>query len=166
MSYRHVRFLSLNETPELQQPRWPILLPKRLLQTTIKNPRIDERWFLSGPIGKNKIESLMKFMAKKSWLTWRSKNHLTRASANHEMTDNNVPDSLQVYVTGHKYPRSLNNYRTLNNTHKHVISSILSANTSCKNQRTHPPFRPPPVMHLWDGKNVSDYCTAANAVSH
>lgn len=37
----------------------------RLLQTTIKNPRIDERWFLSGPIGKNKIESLMKFMAKK-----------------------------------------------------------------------------------------------------
>ena len=42
------------------------------------------------------------------------------------MTDNNVPDSLQVYGTGHKNASSLNNYRTLNDRHKYAISQMLS----------------------------------------
>lgn len=47
-----------------------------------------------------------------------------------KMTDNNVPDTLQVYVTGHKNVGSLNNYRSLSDNHKMAISYILSKTDS------------------------------------
>lgn len=56
------------------------------------------------------------------------------------MTDNCFPDNLQVYVTGHKNTQSLNNYRTLNDTHKPAISQMLS--------RVNPNPRPLPSASL------------------
>ena len=72
--------------------------------TNNKHPRTDEKWFLRGPIGKNKIESLMKNMAKNAGLPEDRKitNTSVRKTLVQKMTDNNVPNSLQVYVTGHK----------------------------------------------------------------
>lgn len=100
--------------------------------TNNKSPNLNEQWFLRGPIGKNKIESMMKTMAKNADLPSDRKltNTSVRKTLVQKMTDNNVPDSLQVYVTGHKNAGSLNNYRTLNDSHKHAISSILSSNSS------------------------------------
>ena len=46
------------------------------------------------------------------------------------MTDNNVPDTLQVYVIGLKNVGSLNNYRSLSDTLNMVISNISSRTDS------------------------------------
>ena len=43
---------------------------------------------------------------------------------------NNIPDTLQVYVTGHKNVGSLNNYRSLKDNHKRAIPNILSRTDS------------------------------------
>ena len=96
--------------------------------TNNKNPSVSEKWFLKGPIGKNKIEHLMRTMATNANLpeNKRITNTSVRKTLVQKMTDSNVPDSLQVYVTGHKNPSSLNNYRTLNESHKLAISHILS----------------------------------------
>lgn len=56
------------------------------------------------------------------WFT----NASVRKTLVQKMTDHNVPDTLQVYVTGHKSIGSLNNYRSLCDTHKMAISNILS----------------------------------------
>lgn len=61
----------------------------------------------------------------------RITNTSVRKTLVQRMTDSNVPDILQVYVTGHKNIQSLNNYRTINDTQKFAISSILSK-SSCK----------------------------------
>lgn len=60
--------------------------------------------------------------------------HITNTSVRktlvQKMTDNNIPDTLQVYVTGHKNVGSLNNYRSLSDSHKLAISNILSRTDS------------------------------------
>lgn len=82
---------------------------------------------MRGPVGKNKLDNMMKNMAKQANLPGmeRLTNTSVRKSLVQKMTDNQVPDSLQVYVTGHKNTQSLNNYRTLNDRHKYMISSML-----------------------------------------
>ena len=95
--------------------------------TNNKNPDLREKWFLKAPVGKNKLDNIMKNMAQKGGLPERRiTNTSVRKALVQKMTDHNVPDNLQVYVTGHKNPQSLNNYRTLNDTHKYQISRILS----------------------------------------
>lgn len=75
----------------------------------------------------------MKKMSKNAGLpdNKRITNTSVRKTLVQRMTDSNVPDTLQVYVTGHKNIQSLNNYRTINDTQKFAISSILSK-SSCK----------------------------------
>jgi hypothetical protein len=85
-----------------------------------KTPSVREKWFLRGPVGKNKLDTIMKKMAEACDLP-RLTNTSVRKALVQKMTDNNVPDSLQVYVTGHKNASSLNNYRTLNDRHKYAI---------------------------------------------
>lgn len=98
-----------------------------------KRPRIQDRWFISSPIGVNKLNDIMKKMSKNAGLpeNKRITNTSVRKTLVQRMTDSNVPDTLQVYVTGHKNIQSLNNYRTINDTQKFAISSILSK-SSCK----------------------------------
>lgn len=98
--------------------------------TNNKNPKPNEQWFLRGPIGKNKLANIMKKMAVTANLPGVGEKRFTNTSVRktlvQTMTDNNVPDNLQVYVTGHKNTQSLNNYRTLNDTQKHAISHLLT----------------------------------------
>ncbi|KAK3106021.1 hypothetical protein FSP39_011163 [Pinctada imbricata] len=96
--------------------------------TNTYRPSLKEKWFLRGPMGKNRIEALMKVMAKSASLdtTKRITNTSVRKTLVQKMTENNVPDTLQVYVTGHKNTASLNNYRTISNNQKYAISNILS----------------------------------------
>ncbi|XP_069101555.1 uncharacterized protein [Argopecten irradians] len=96
--------------------------------TNTKTPDVKERWFLRAPVGKCKLDNMMRTMAKQANLPGceRLTNTSVRKSLVQKLTDNHVPDSLQVYVTGHKNTQSLNNYRTLNDRHKLVISNMLS----------------------------------------
>ena len=105
--------------------------------TNEKNPAVQDKWFLRGPVGKNKLDNIMKNMAKAAYLPEK---HLTNTSVRktlvQKMTDHHVPDNLQTYITGHKNSQSLNNYRTLNDNQKFSISNILSRNSSCSSTIT------------------------------
>lgn len=100
--------------------------------TNNTTPGLDQKWFLRGPIGINKIKEMMRKMAKNAELPQDKKltNTSVRKTLVQRMTDCNVPDNLQVYVTGHKRPESLNNYRQLGNSHKKQISHLLTHNTA------------------------------------
>jgi hypothetical protein len=127
------------------------------------SPSLTERWFLRGPVGANKLQSLMRKMAKKANLpkNKRITNTSVRKTLVQKMTDRNVPDSLQVYVTGHKNPSSLNNYRTLNDSHKYAISSILSDTSDNSNKRE---VQSLPVHHMGDFPMLgTDATTSGNS---
>ena len=100
--------------------------------THTKTPGPSQKWFLRQPVGINKIKELMKVMSRNAELP--DNKHITNTSVRktlvQRMTDCNVPDNLQVYVTGHKRPESLNNYRQLGNNHKKLISNLLTHNTA------------------------------------
>ena len=64
----------------------------------------------------------------------RFTNTSVRKTLVQKMTDHNVPDTLQIYVTGHKSIGSLNNHRSLRDNHKMAISNILTKTES--NDRT------------------------------
>lgn len=81
-------------------------------------------------MGKNKLGDLMRRMASAAGLSENKKNVNTSVlklvTLVQKMTDCNIPDSLQVFITGHKNTQSLNNYRTLSSKQKYVVSNILS----------------------------------------
>jgi len=99
--------------------------------THTANPREGEQWFLSAPIGRNKLNSLMRVMAEKAQLPeLQFGKKLTNTSARkrlcQKLLQSNVPDTQAVLVTGHKNPASLNNYRVLTNNQQRNISNLLS----------------------------------------
>ena len=78
------------------------------------------QWFLRGPIGRNKLDGLLKTMAVKANLpSLKDGKRLTNSSARKRLCQAllqaNVPDTHAVHITGHKNPSSLNNYRVLSN---------------------------------------------------
>ena len=93
-----------------------------------KNPDVRSRWFLRGLAWLN----LIQWYNEKYGKTSKVYRHGTLDKYQSEkipcpnMTDNQVPVCQQVYVTGHKNTKSLNDYRTLNDRHRYIISSMLS----------------------------------------
>ena len=87
--------------------------------TDNKQPAVNARWFLRAPIGKNKIEGIVKKMAEEADLpkNKRFTNISVCKPLVQKMTDNEVKDTLQVYLTGHKNVGSLNNYQSLTDNH-------------------------------------------------
>lgn len=102
--------------------------------THVHAPAADERWFLRGPLGVHKLNSLMKKMAERAKLPNLANKRITNTSVRkylcQKLVDNNVPDTHAVHITGHKNPNSLNNYRSLNNKQKCTMSTLLSTNVS------------------------------------
>ena len=72
-------------------------------------------WFLRAPVGRNKLNNLMKLMAKEAELPDLEIKRITNTSVRkhlcQKLLDNNIPDTQAVHITGHKNPSSLNNYR-------------------------------------------------------
>lgn len=64
------------------------------------NSRVQEMWFVRGPIGVNKLANIMKYMAKAPDLPDTCQKRLTNTSVTliQKMTDNNIPDNLQTYL--------------------------------------------------------------------
>ena len=81
-------------------------------------PSEDEQWFLSAPVGKNKIANLMQNMAKNANMpglqSKRKTNSSVRKHLCQKLIENEVPDTQAIHITGHKNTESLNNYRTIN----------------------------------------------------
>jgi hypothetical protein len=124
--------------------------------TNNDNPTYNERWFLSQPIGVNKLNRLLKSMAEKANLPdlqfKRLSNTSVRKHLCQKLLDSNVPDTHAVHVTGHKNPQSLNNYRTLSNRQQHSMSRILSTTRPDKENIT----RPNEIAHV---QQISQTCS-------
>lgn len=146
--------------------------------THTKTPGPNQRWFLRGPVGIHKIKEMMKRMAKNAELPEdkRLTNTSVRKTLVQRMTDCNVPDNLQVYVTGHKRPESLNNYRQLGNVHKKQISNLLTHNsaqpqaTLCaptpSSSTNYPPIAAPTQSHIASGSKANCFPLAGPSNSH
>ena len=126
--------------------------------THTANPREGEQWFLSAPIGRNKLNSLLRVMAEKAQLPeLQFGKKLTNTSARkrlcQKLLQSNVPDTQAVLVTGHKNPASLNNYRVLTNNQQRNISTLLS-NTRPSPSTTQIPI--PDQVDIAFSQNVSN----------
>ncbi|RUA04261.1 MAG: hypothetical protein DSY43_06765 [Gammaproteobacteria bacterium] len=84
-------------------------------------------WFKSAPMGVNKLNSLMKTMAKKAGLNAENlTNHSGRKRMIQKLNDRGVPPTHIMQISGHKNVQSLNNYSNLSERQQRNISDILS----------------------------------------
>jgi hypothetical protein len=67
-----------------------------------ENPRIDDQWFLRGPVGKNKINNILKNMVKIAKLPEHETKRLTNSSVRkhlcQKLMDKNVPMNM-LYIS-------------------------------------------------------------------
>lgn len=100
------------------------------VNTTNKNPSLNETWFLRAPVGKNKLNTFMKSMVKNIPEAEDGNQKLTNSSVRkalcQKLLEANVPDTQAVHITGHKNASSLNNYRKLNNHQQASLSHLLA----------------------------------------
>ncbi|WAR27330.1 LOW QUALITY PROTEIN: hypothetical protein MAR_013034 [Mya arenaria] len=92
------------------------------------NPADHEQWFVAAPIGRNKLDSIMKTMAERAELpALMNGKRLTNTSARkrlcQKLLQSNVPDTQAILITGHKNEGYLNNYRVLPNDQRQSISN-------------------------------------------
>ncbi|WAR15575.1 hypothetical protein MAR_005680 [Mya arenaria] len=100
------------------------------VDTNKVNPADHAQWFLAAPIGRNKLDSIMKKMAERAGLpALMNGKRLTNTSASkrlcQKLLQSNVPDTQAILITGHKNAGSLNNYRVLSNDQRQSISNLL-----------------------------------------
>ena len=82
--------------------------------TNVNAPDDKQQWFVWGSVGRNKLNNIMKSMVKEAGVEIHGKRLTNTSVRNHlcqKLMDNNVPDNHAIHFTGHKNPRSLNNYR-------------------------------------------------------
>ncbi|KAJ8303986.1 hypothetical protein KUTeg_017569 [Tegillarca granosa] len=95
--------------------------------THTRTPSNYEQWFLRGPIGKNKLNTLLKVMAKSIGVNMDKR--LTNTSARKHLCqtliNNNVFDEQAVFWTDHKNVQSLNTYRSISNEQQCRVSKLL-----------------------------------------
>lgn len=108
--------------------------------TNPNNMKQTDQWFKRQPIGVNKLSSLMKRMVEKAGLPSdkRLSNHSARKHLVQKLSENNVPPTQIMQITGHKNVQSVNNYSNLNENQHKQISKILSGN-----QQTYPDMSAP-----------------------
>lgn len=88
-------------------------------------------WFKAGPMGSNKLSSLMKTMAEKAGLNAENlTNHSARKRMIQKLNDQDVPPTHIMQISGHKNVQSINNYSSLSEKQQRNISNILSVSAS------------------------------------
>ena len=76
-----------------------------------RNPASEKPWFKSAPMGVNKLNALLKTMAQKAELdTSNLSNHSARKRMIQKLSEQNVPPTHIMQVSGHKNVQSINNY--------------------------------------------------------
>lgn len=106
--------------------------PQNITVTNEKQPKLEDNWCIPSTMCVNKLADLMNLMSIHPGLpdNQRVTNTIARRPLVQRMTDSNVLDTLQVYLTVHKNSPSLRKYRTSNDSLKNAISSIVSKSSS------------------------------------
>ena len=96
--------------------------------TRNKFPGDKDTWFISQPMGNNKLSKLMSMMVQKAEIGVDRKltNHSARKFLVQKLSDRNVPPHAIMQITGHKRVESILSYSQIN-VHQHrEISNILA----------------------------------------
>ena len=105
--------------------------------TPLQKVPIDQAkpWFKVVPVGKNRLNAMLKEMSTEAGLTLNHTNHSLRAYGTTTMFQANVPDKLIKERTGHRSLKALHQYERNCDTQLLDVSNILSNNegssTSC-----------------------------------
>lgn len=112
-AYKSKRPADFNEADE----------PLYLAAATNVNAPYDKQWFVMGPVGRNKLNNIIRSMVKQKGVKIHGKRLTNTSVRKHlcqKLLHNNVPDH-HIYITGHKNPGSLNN-------HRYIIQSSIHHN--------------------------------------
>ena len=87
----------------------PVLTGFYERKTTLRrSSNLEKPWFKSAPMGVNKLNALLKTMAQKAEL-----DHSARKRMIQKLSEQNVPPTHIMQVSGHKNVQSINNYSCL-----------------------------------------------------
>ncbi|XP_077990940.1 uncharacterized protein KIAA1958-like [Glandiceps talaboti] len=96
-------------------------------------------WFKNQPIGVNKLNTIMKSMAKSAGLSDKLSNHSARKACVQRLLDAGVPPNTAAQLSGHKNPASLNRYAVASDDQQRQMSDILTGIQNKFDPRPAPP---------------------------
>ena len=102
------------------------------VKNTLKEESLQTKeWFKAAPVGINKLNSLMKTMAKKAGINnERLRNHSGRKTMIQTLNENDIPPTHIAQLSGHKNLKSLENYSKVSTRQEMQMSKLLSGYTS------------------------------------
>ena len=87
----------------------------------------EKPWFKRAPVGQNKLNGIMKTMAEKASLGSNLTNHSGQKTMNMQtLTNNNIPPTDIIQLSGHKNLQSVTNYAVVSETQQLNMSRTLS----------------------------------------
>ena len=85
-------------------------------------------WFKAGPIGRNKLNSLMKTVAQKTGINnERLRNHSNRKAVIQALSENDIPPTHIAQLSGHKNLKSIEDYSKVSTKQQMQMSKVLSS---------------------------------------
>ena len=99
-----------------------------------------KEWFKVGPVGINKLNSLVKTMAQKAGINnKRLRNHSGRKTMIQTLSENDIPPTHITQLSGHKNLKSIENYSKILTKQQMQMSKVLNsvvAGTATKTSST------------------------------
>lgn len=122
----------------------------------INNCRKDSSkpWFKKSAVGVNTLNSLMKRMADKAGFGPNLKNHSGRKTMMQTLTDNNIPPTDIIQLSGHKNLQSVTNYSTVSQSQQMKMSRALSGLATAKEGGSSNDFHQTVSLPLADNKST------------
>ena len=107
-----------------------------------------KEWFKVGPVGINKLNSVMKTMAQKAGInTERLRNHSSRKTMIQTLRENDIPPTHIAQLSGHKNLKSIENYSKVSTKQQMKMCQVLSsapgtATKTSSNEKANPAISP------------------------
>ena len=108
-----------------------------------------KEWFKVGPVGLNKLNSLMKTMAQKTGINnERLRNHSGRKTMIQTLCENDIPPTHITHLSGHKNLKSIENYSKVSTNQQMIMSQVLgsvvagTATKTSSNEKANPAISP------------------------
>ena len=100
--------------------------PFYLAVNSCKKQDSSKPWFKTSAVGVNKLNPLMKKMAEKAGLGPNVKNHSGRKTMIQTLTNNDIPATYIIQLSGHKNLQSVTNYSVVSEKQQVKMSRTLS----------------------------------------
>ena len=86
----------------------------------------DPLWYVSQPMGKNKIQDIVPEMARNAGIKAKLTNHSLRRMACQNLLSSGISPTVVIQLKGHKNVNPLQNYIVANDKEQQTMSNILT----------------------------------------